>query len=185
MSKVICPGGMRLSQRSDAAVRDATLVAALSASLKTAADSLVTTAGTNAFGRALGDNYYWGSNGSVARTAMLLWVANLLAPDHHYLNTIQMQVDFLLGRNAYDRSQVTMVGYHPPLAPHHGPSSGDGIPDPWPGLVVGGANSTSKAVPPSDTNWTDNAADYEVNEIAINWNTPFVYATAALTPPAM
>ena len=40
-------------------------------------------------------------------------------------------------------------------------------------------------VAPSDTNWTDNAGDYEVNEIAINWNTPFVYATAALTPPAM
>ncbi len=173
------------SQRPDAAARDATLVAALSASLMTAADSLVTTAASHAFGRALGDNFYWGSNGSVARTAMLLWVANLLAPDPKYLNTIQMQVDFLLGRNSYDRSQVTMVGYHPPLAPHHGPSSGDGIPDPWPGLLVGGANSTSSMVAPSDTNWTDNAADYDVNEIAINWITPFVYATAALTPPAM
>lgn len=38
---------------------------------------------------------------------------------------------------------------------------------------------------PSDTNWTDNAADYDVNEIAINWITPFVYATAALTPPSV
>ncbi len=174
-----------LSQRSDAAGRDATVVAALSASLMTAADSLVTTAGSHAFGRAIGDNFYWGSNGSVARTAMLLWVANLLVPDPKYLNTIQMQVDFLLGRNSYDRSQVTMVGYHPPMAPHHGPSSGDGIPDPWPGLLVGGANSTSSMVAPSNTNWTDNAADYDVNEIAINWITPFVYATAALTPPAM
>jgi endoglucanase len=174
-----------LSQRPDAATRDATLVSALSASLMTAADTLVTTAASNAFGRAIGDNFYWGSNGSVARTAMLLWVANLLAPDPKYLNTIQMQVDFLLGRNSYDRSQVTMVGYHPPISPHHGPSSGDGIPDPWPGLLVGGANNTSSMVPPSDTNWTDNAADYEVNEIAINWNTPFVYATAALTPPTM
>ncbi len=174
-----------LSQRPDAATRDATVVAALSASLMTAADSLVTTAGSHAFGRAIGDNFYWGSNGSVARTAMLLWAANLLAPDPKYLNTIQMQVDFLLGRNSYDRSQVTMVGYHPPISPHHGPSSGDGIPDPWPGLLVGGANSTSSMVAPSDTNWTDNAADYEVNEIAINWITPFVYATAALTPPTM
>ncbi len=173
-----------VSQRPDAAARDATLVAALSSSLMTAADMLVTTAGSHAFGRAIGDNFYWGSNGSVARTAMLLWVANLLAPDPKYLNTIQMQVDFLLGRNSYDRSQVTMVGYHPPLAPHHGPSSGDGISDPWPGLLVGGANNTSKMVPPSDTNWTDSAGDYEVNEIAINWVTPFVYATAALTPPA-
>jgi endoglucanase len=172
-----------LSQRSTA--RDATVASALSASLMTAADLLVTTAGSHAFGRAIGDNFYWGSNGSVARTAMLLWVANLLAPDPKYLNTIQMQVDFLLGRNSYDRSQVTMVGYHPPTAPHHGPSSGDGIPDPWPGLLVGGANSTSSMVTPSNTNWTDSATDYDVNEIAINWNAPFIYATAALTPPAM
>jgi len=174
-----------LSQRADAASRDATVVSALSGSLMTAADLLVTTAASHAFGRALGDDFYRGSNGSVARTAMLLWAANLLAPDPKYLNTIQMQVDFLLGRNSYDRSQVTMVGYHPPISPHHGPSSGDAIPDPWPGLVVGGANNKSSMVPPSDTNWTDNAADYEVNEIAINWITPFVYATAALTPPAM
>jgi endoglucanase len=174
-----------LSNRPDAASRNATVVSALSANLMTAAGALVTTAASHAFGRAIGDNFYWGSNGSVARTAMLLWVANLLAPDPKYLNTIQMQVDFLLGRNSYDRSQVTMVGYHPPIAPHHEPSSGDGIADPWPGLVVGGANSTSTMVPPSDTNWTDSAAAYEVNEIAINWITPFVYATAALTPPAM
>ena len=177
-----------LSPRSDAAdasARDAALVSTLSASLMTAANSLVTTAGTHAFGRAIGDDFYWGSNGSVARTAMLLWGANLLAPDPKYLNTIEMQIDFLLGRNPYDRSQVTMVGYHPPSAPHHGPSSGDGISDPWPGLLVGGANSTSKMVPASDTNWIDVAGAYDVNEIAINWITPFVYATAALTPPPM
>jgi endoglucanase len=174
-----------LSQRADAGARDATLVSALSASLTTAADSLVTTAGAHVFGRALGDNFYWGSNGSVARSAMLLWVANTLSPDPKYLDTIEMQVDFLLGRNSYDRSQVTMVGYHPPLSPHHGPSSGDGVPDPWPGLLVGGANNTATLEPPSDYDWTDNAADYDVNEIAINWITPFVYATAALTPPAM
>jgi endoglucanase len=174
-----------LSQRPDASARDATLVAALSSSLMTAADGLAATAAGHAFGRALGDNFYWGSNGSVARTAMLLWVANTLSPAQKYLDTIEMQVDFLLGRNSYDRSQVTMVGYHPPIAPHHGPSSGDGIPDPWPGMLVGGANNTAQMVPASDYDWVDDASQYEVNEIAINWITPFVYATAALTPPPM
>lgn len=174
-----------LTQRPDASARSATVVSALSAGVMTAADTLVTTASTHAFGRALGDNFYWGSNGSVARTAMLLWVANTLSPNYQYPSTIQMQLDFLLGRNSYDRSQVTMVGYHPPENPHHGPSSGDRVSDPWPGLLVGGANSTSQMVLPSDTNWTDEAGAYEVNEIAINWITPFVYATAALTPPSM
>jgi len=174
-----------LSQRADASARDATLVSTLTTGLVAAADGLVAAAAAHAFGRALGDNFYWGSNGSVARTAMLLTTANTLSPAPKYLDTIEMQLDFLLGRNSYDRSQVTMVGYHPPVNPHHGPSSGDGIPDPWPGLLVGGANSTSSMVAPSDYNWTDQAGDYEVNEIAINWITPFVYATAALTPPAM
>ncbi len=174
-----------VSQRADAGARNPAVVAALSAGLMTAADTLVTTANSHAFGRALGDSFNQGSNGSVARTAMLLWVANLLSPDGKYLNAIQMQVDFLLGRNFYDRSQVTMVGYHPPTQPHHGPSSGDGVLDPWPGLLVGGANSSSTMVPASDYNWTDSSADDEVNETAINWITPFVYATAALTPPPM
>jgi endoglucanase len=173
-----------LSQRPDASARSAAVVSALSTNLIGAADSLVTAATTHAFGRALGDNFYWGSNGSVARTAMLLWVANSLGPSALYLDAIQMQLDFLLGRNSYDRSQVTMVGYHPPENPHHGPSTGDTVADPWPGLLVGGANKTSKMVTPSDTNWTDQSGAYDVNEIAINWITPFVYATAALTPPA-
>jgi len=119
---------------------------------------------------------------------MLLWVANTLSPNAQYPATIQMQLDFLLGRNSYDRSQVTMVGYHPPLKPHHGPSSGDHVYNPWPGLLVGGANSTSAMVPAGalpDTDWVDDASDYQVNEIAINWNAPLVYATAALTPPSM
>lgn len=177
-----------LSQRPTEDLTDArspTLVASLTADLLTAADGLVTASRAQAFGRALGDNFYWGSNGSVARSAMLLWVANVLGPDAKYLDTIQMQLDFLLGRNSYDRSQVTMVGYHPPLHPHHGPSSGDGVADPWPGLLVGGANDQSRMLGPSDFNWTDNENQYEVNEIAINWVTPFVYATAALTPPPM
>lgn len=173
-----------LSQRPDKANRDATIVASLTTSLMATADKLATTAQSNVFGRAIGSNYYWGSNGSVARSAMTLAAANALGPDSKYLDAIQMQNDFLLGRNYYDRSQVTMVGYHPPMNPHHGPSRGDGIPNPWPGLVVGGANDTARAVKASAYDWVDNTNDYELNEIAINWNAPFIFSTAALTPPA-
>ena len=173
-----------LSQRPDKDSRNPTLVASLTTSLMSVADGLASTASTNIFGRAIGNNYYWGSNGSVGRTAMTLAAANTLNPDPKYLDAIQMQVDFLLGRNYYDRSQVTMIGYNPPLNPHHGPSSGDGIANPWPGLVVGGANRTASEVPGSDYDWVDDQNDYELNEIAINWNTPFIFATAALTPPS-
>jgi endoglucanase len=179
-----------LSQRSDRDARNATLVSALSAGVIAAGDQLESIAATHAFGRALpggsANSYYWGSNGSVARAAMNLWVANVLSPNPKYLDTIQMQLDFLLGRNPYDRSQVTMLGYHPPLDPHHGPSAGDGVADPWPGLLVGGANDDQATTTlPAALTWQDSSADYRVNEIAINWIAPFVYATAALTPPPM
>jgi endoglucanase len=173
-----------MSRRADKDSRDSSIVANMTASLTSVADKLVATAQGNIFGRAIGDSYYWGSNGSVARSAMTLAAANAVSPDPKYLDAIQMQVDFLLGRNDYDRSQVTMVGYHPPLFPHHGPSSGDTVADPWPGLLVGGANKTATLVQGSNVDWVDNAADYDVNEIAINWNTPFIFATAALTPPS-
>jgi endoglucanase len=174
-----------LSQRPDKDSRNPAIVASMTSSLMMVADGLVATATGNIFGRAIGNSYYWGSNGAVGRSAMTLSAAYVLNPDPKYLDAIQMQVDFLLGRNYYDRSQVTMVGYHPPMNPHHGPSGGDRVVDPWPGLVVGGAAGNSATlVPKSDYDWVDTANDYDVNEIAINWNTPFIFATAALTPPS-
>ena len=86
-----------------------------------------------------------------------------------------MQLDHLLGRNIYDRTQVTGIGYNPPLPPHHRPSASDGTMPPWPGLLVGGSN-------PGAIAWKDDSNDYQVNEVAINWVAAFIYATAALTP---
>jgi endoglucanase len=168
-----------LSPRTD---RNPDVVSALAANAVSVADALVATAQGAAFGRAIG-GYFWGSNGTVARAAMNLWVANVLSPDPKYLDAIAMQLDHLLGRNIYDRSQVTMVGYHPPIRPHHRPSAADFVSDPWPGLLVGGANSQdATAGTPAAMTWQDSTAYPELNEVAINWNGALVYAAAALTP---
>jgi endoglucanase len=45
----------------------------------------------------------------------------------------------------------------------------------WPGYLVGGGW-------PRATDWVDDADNYRVNEIAINWNAPLVYALAASLP---
>jgi MYXO-CTERM domain-containing protein len=63
---------------------------------------------------------------------------------------------------------VTGVGLEPPLTPHHRPSAADGVKDPFPGLLVGGGSKVA--------NWVDEQANYEVNEVAINWNASLVYA---------
>jgi endoglucanase len=140
------------------------------------ADSLAARAEAAAFGRAI-NGYWWGSNGAVARAAMNLTVGAVLAPDSagRYNDAIAMQLDHLLGRNIYDRTQVTGIGYHPPIRPHHRPSIADDASNPWPGLMVGGSQ-------PDAVSWKDSSDDASLNEIAINWNAPLTFAAAALTP---
>jgi endoglucanase len=149
--------------------RNAALVDAIRTSLLSAAAALVSGRNGNGYGRALG-NYYWGSNGSVARTCLVLQAANRVAPDPAYLDTCADQLGWLFGRNQYGRSQVTGVGIDPPLHPHHRPSGADGIAEPWPGLLVGGGDTAQS--------WVDVQENYTVNEIAINWNAALVYALA-------
>ena len=42
------------------------------------------------------------------------------ADAERFSDAIAMQLDHLLGRNIYDRTQVTGVGYHPPTSPTTG-----------------------------------------------------------------
>ena len=161
--------------------RNADLVTKLRTALINTADSLARAARAHSYGRAIG--YWWGANGAVARTAMNLATANALSPDPRYVDGIVSALDHLLGRNHYDRSQVTMVGYGPPLNPHHRPSAADSIADPWPGLLVGGQDCPSGAsncltAPKYD--WSDNQNAPNLNEIAINWTGAMVYAAAAV-----
>ena len=95
-----------------------------------------------------------------------------------YRDAIAKQLDHLLGRNYYDRSQVTMVGYNPPVNIHHRPSVADKVYFPYPGLLVGGTGGRDNKA----TTWVDEVGDGSSNEVAVNWNAPLVYAAAALTP---
>ena len=95
-------------------------------------------------------------------------------------DAIAMQLDHLLGRNIYDRTQVTVVGYHPPHpAPpppvgrrHRRRSRGQGC---WSAARSPGRH---RRRPGDDVAGRRTS----LNEIAINWNGALVYA-AALLPP--
>lgn len=152
--------------------RNADTLAAVRAAVVASGDALVATAKAAPYGRALA-SYWWGSNGAVARTSMNLVAANAIAPDVKYLDAVTAQVDHLYGRNAYDRSQVTGLGYNPPMNPHHRPSAADLVLDPWPGLLVGGQDKSDSY------NWTDTQGAANLNEIAVNWNGALVFATAS------
>lgn len=150
--------------------RDARLVATVKEAILAAADQRVEDGQASGYGRSLGGKYYWGCNGSVARTALVLAAAQKISGKKSYAQTALDQVAFLFGRNGYGRSQVTGLGLAPPLHPHHRPSGADGIEAPWPGLLVGGGHSA--------LGWTDTQGDYRTNEVAINWNTALTYLLA-------
>jgi endoglucanase len=138
--------------------------------LITIADMLVIKRNSDAYGRCLGGEYRWGSNGTVAREVLTLQIANKVSPNPEYVNASLDAISHLFGRNYYGRSYVTGVGYKPPLEPHDRRSGGDRVKDPWPGYIVGGGHTA--------TGWHDVEEDARTNEIAINWQGALVYALA-------
>ncbi|HKG14116.1 MAG TPA: glycoside hydrolase family 9 protein [Pyrinomonadaceae bacterium] len=136
-----------------------------------AADKLVERRDAHGYARPLGTRYYWGCNGGVANTVVLLRSADRLEPRREYVEAALDAVSHLFGRNYYGRSFVTGVGFNPPLHPHHRPSMRPGGKDTWPGYLVGGGW-------PRATDWVDVSENYRVNEVAINWNAPLIYALA-------
>ncbi len=134
------------------------------------ADMLVDDANTDVYSRPLGERYYWGCNGTVARQTINLQVANRIRPKKQYIETALEAVDHIFGNNFYNRSFVTGLGKEPPMHPHDRRSSADSIEEPWPGYLVGGGHTA--------TDWVDEQESYSHNEIAINWQAALVYALA-------
>jgi endoglucanase len=153
--------------------RDKSLVEALEAAVLESADDLVDTAdnGNEGFGRGY-TMYYWGSNGLVARACITLRQAYGLTRDEAYLDACMDQIANLFGRNQYNRSYVTGVGYDPPETPHDRRSGATG--HAYPGYLVGGGQTA--------TDYVDEKASYTTNEIAINWQGALVYALATFLP---
>jgi endoglucanase len=136
-------------------------------------------------------DYIWGSNGVAANYSMQLLVANALRPDPRFVAAALDNLHYLLGRNTFSLSWVTQVGANPCHHPHHRPSAGLGLPEPWPGLLSGGPNrgrqdAAMRKLPngPPAKMYLDELASYASNEVAINWNAPLVFVLAGALQPA-
>jgi len=138
--------------------------------LLSTADAIVAKGNKDVYGRPLGDKYYWGCNGTIARQTLTLMVANKVSPNPDYANTALDAIGHLFGRNYYGRSYITGLGHQPPMNPHDRRSGADGITEPWPGYIVGGGHSAR--------DWQDITRSASTNEIAINWQAALVYALA-------
>jgi endoglucanase len=160
---------------SGSTARSPSVVAGLTASVMAAATTLQNAyaAPDNGWGRAQG--YWWGSNGTVARSCLVFEMAARLDATGRWMDFCAEQIGHLMGRNLYGRSQATGIGVDPPLHPHHRPSAADNVVPPWPGLLVGGAQQNGTQW----IDWTDDENDYMTNEAAINYSGALVYAFAA------
>jgi len=141
------------------------------------------------------NDFVWGSNAHALNQALMLVQSYRLSNDRSQLDAAQSVLDYVLGRNPLGQSYVTGFGSKPPLHPHHRPSEADGVDAPVPGFIVGGPNpgqQDQKNCPPYPSklpalSYIDHGCSYAANEVAINWNAPLVYVSAAmqaLTPKA-
>jgi endoglucanase len=134
-------------------------------------------------------DFIWGSNSGLLNQAVMLVQGYRLSGDRRQLDAAQAALDYVMGRNPLGSSMVTGFGERSPQHPHHRPSEADGIDAPVPGFIVGGPNPGRQdakdcpvpypsAVPAKA--WLDHVCSYASNEVAINWNAPLVYVSAAL-----
>lgn len=160
----------------------------LKISFLTFADSLISRATENAYQTVMNKsarNFNWGSSSVAANQGMALILAYQLSHEQKYLDYAIANMDYLLGRNGAGYCYLTGFGHKPVMHPHHRPSVADGIEEPVPGLLSGGPNPGMQDSIPTPSKYPDEAfiddeRAYAVNEIAINWNAPFVYLANAI-----
>ncbi|WP_457421137.1 glycoside hydrolase family 9 protein [Roseateles sp. P5_E7] len=131
-------------------------------------------------------DFEWGSNAVALNQALMLVQGYRLTGDRLHLDAAQAALDFVLGRHPTGYTMVTGFGTRSPLLPHHRPSGAAPKLPPVPGMIVGGSrpggDDCKKAYPsqaPAKA-YLDDFCSFTTNEIAINWNAPLVYVSAAL-----
>ena len=139
-------------------------------------------------------NYRWGSNGNLMNRAMVLGLAYDFTGERGFRDGVVAAMDYVLGRNPLDQSYVTGFGDRPMRNPHHrfwARSADPAYPAPPAGVLSGGPNNTSMNDPVAETMrghclgqtcWRDDYRTFTQNEVAINWNAPFVWVAAFLSP---
>ncbi|MEX1376289.1 MAG: glycoside hydrolase family 9 protein [Eubacteriales bacterium] len=163
-------------------MQDAELYEKMLSSLLSAADTIIANSKQDMYQLSLTyDDYVWGSNMLVADNAMLLLIANEYKPDEEYVSVAYEHLNYLLGKNAMDKSYITGFGTNQVHNIHHRVTQTVG--EVFPGLVIGGPNKNLEdpyaltmleGKPPAKC-YADSEQSYSTNEITIYWNSPVVY----------
>ncbi len=181
-----------LANRSDLEAMDPAEIDAVKDKIIKMADEYKKSAHRSAYGVPMGvtaSDFNWGSNSCAGNQGIVLLQAYSLTGEKPYLYAAMAAMDYYLGRNGTSYSFLTGFGEKSTRNPHCRPSEGDGIADPIPGFVAGGPNPGMEDAANCGgkyeyklpaTAYLDNVCSYASNEIAINWNAPFVYMAFAI-----
>ncbi len=124
---------------------------------------------------------FWGSNGGICDLAHIMLMAYDLTGRKDFFDAAKAQVDYILGCNPVNYCYVTGAGTKSPVNPHHRPSGASGRV--FPGMLAGGpcaglldayAKEHLTGRPPLKC-YADATPSYSTNEVAIYWNSAFVY----------
>lgn len=126
-------------------------------------------------------NFMWGSNGFVCDLGHILMVGYSVKQDEKYLKAAKAQIDYVLGCNPLNYCYITGAGTKSPVNPHHRPSGASK--KVMPGMLAGGpcaglhdeyAKKHLTGMAPLKC-YIDAVPSYSTNEIAIYWNSAFIY----------
>ncbi|MCX7725250.1 MAG: glycoside hydrolase family 9 protein, partial [Chitinispirillaceae bacterium] len=159
--------------------------------LNTLASPILTTLKNSAYSISMkSSDFVWGSNGVAANQGMAFAIAYLATGKEDFRNAALDMLDYLIGRNPTGYCFVTGYGDKSPMFIHHRPSAADSIKEPVPGFLVGGPNPALQDTTSCGGNYypsklpalayIDSVCSYASNEIAINWNAPFVFLVGAI-----
>lgn len=157
----------------------------LEKSIVDAADRSLKTSESVSFGVGA-ERFNWGSNGHLSDVAHILLLAHDITGEERYFNAAKAQFDYILGCNPLNLCYITGFGSKSPVKPHHRPTGA--LKAVMPGMLAGGA---AEGLFDQDAKkylvgkaplycYLDMVGSYSTNEVAIYWNSPFVYITAKL-----
>jgi endoglucanase len=138
------------------------------------------------------NGYVWGSNSLVLNNAIVMALARDFTGEEKYMAGVIKSMDYIMGRNALNKSFVSGYGANPMSHPHHrfwGDQPSQGFPPPPPGALAGGPNrqiqdpdaeAAKLGDRPTAKRYLDVIGSYSTNEVAINWNAPLVWVTGYL-----
>ncbi|MFF2502540.1 glycoside hydrolase family 9 protein [Streptomyces sp. NPDC058067] len=162
-----------------------------------AADRYAAAVGKGGYGvpYAPGGSYAWGSNGQILNNMVVLATAHDITGKNKYRDAVTSGMDYILGRNPMGMSYVTGYGARYAHNQHHrfwAHEKDAKLPQPAPGAVAGGPNSSVddpvaqtrlKGCAPAKC-YVDDIESWSTNEITINWNAPLAWVASYLDDQA-